>query len=123
MRAAACAAGMARRDEARLICMFVRAPSMKGGTSAMATASLRESDATTALELAGIAAERAAALGVDITFLNREGDPYEHIIQAAREYKVDLIVLGASMSLTHRFAGSLAVRLVKARLCPVLIVP
>jgi hypothetical protein len=48
--------------------MFVRASSMKGGTSVMAIVSLRESDATTAPELAGIAAERAAALGVDITF-------------------------------------------------------
>jgi nucleotide-binding universal stress UspA family protein len=123
MRAAACATGIARRDNARLICMFVRASSMMGGASAMATASLRESDAATALELEGIAAERAASLGADITFLDREGDPYEHIVQAAREYKVDLIVLGASMSLAHRFARSLGVRLVKARICPVLVVP
>ena len=92
-------------------------------TSAMAVAALRESDAATAAELEGIAAERAASLGVDITVVDREGDPYRHIVQAAREYKADLIVLGASTSLGHRVAGSLGVRLVKTKLCPVLVVP
>jgi nucleotide-binding universal stress UspA family protein len=123
MRAAACAAGIARRDGARLILMFVRASSAMGGTAAMAIASLRESNAATALELEGMAAERASSLGVDITFLNRDGDPYKNVVRTARQYTVDLIVVGASTSLGHRFAGSLGVRLVKARLCPVLVVP
>ena len=123
MRAAACAVGIARRDGARLIFMFVRAAVMMGGTAAMAIAALRESDAATALELEGLAAERASSLGVDITFLDRDGDPYENVVRAARQYEVDLIVVGASMSLGHRFAGALGVRLVRARLCPVLVVP
>jgi nucleotide-binding universal stress UspA family protein len=103
--------------------MFVRASSTMGGTAAMAIASLRESDAATALELEGMAAERASSLGVDITFLNRDGDPYKNVVRTAQQYTVDLIVVGASTSLGHRFAGSLGVRLVKARLCPVLVVP
>jgi nucleotide-binding universal stress UspA family protein len=118
MRAAAYAIGMARRDGAELMCLFVRDPSAIGTTSAMAIAAQRESDAT-ALDLTAAAAERAAALGVPITVLDLEGDPYQHIIQAAREYKADLVVLGASTSLAHRLAGSLGVRLVKARLGPV----
>ena len=91
--------------------------------SAMAIAAQRESGAATALDLTAIAAERAATLGVPVTVLDREGDPYQHIIRAALEYKADLVVLGASTSLANRLAGSLGVRLVKARFCPVLVVP
>jgi nucleotide-binding universal stress UspA family protein len=122
LRAAACATGIARRDGARLIVMFVRDASMTPGP-AVAITSLRESDAAMALELQGMAAERASPLGPDITFLDRDGDLYQNIVTTARQRMADLIVVGASMSLGHRLAGSLGVRLVKARLCPVLIVP
>lgn len=125
MRAAAYSIGLARRGGAKLVCLFVHDParSAMAATSAFAAAPLREYEEETARDLAALATERAASLGVPITFLHRSGDPYHEIIRAARENRADLIVVGASTSLTHQVAGSLSGRLVRARLCPVLVVP
>jgi nucleotide-binding universal stress UspA family protein len=123
MRAAAYAVGLARRGGSRLVCLFVSDPSVLGGTSAMAAASMREYEEETARDLMKVATERAATLGVPITVLTPVGDPYHEITRAAREHKADLIVVGASMGFAHRVAGSLGARLIKAKICPVLVVP
>jgi nucleotide-binding universal stress UspA family protein len=123
LHAAAYAVGLARRGGSRLVFLFVRGVGAAGLTSPMAIASLREGEDETFRELKQIATERAAALGVPATIVDQVGDPYHEIVGAAREHKADLIVVGASAGLAHKVAGSLGSRLIKARICPVLVVP
>lgn len=121
MRAAAYAIGLARRSGSRLLGVFVRGADAT--PSALATAALLECEAETAEGIKRAAAERARTLGVPITVLEREGEPCREILRAAREHRADLIVVGASEGLAHRVAGSLGVRLARARKYPVLVVP
>jgi|SRR5882757_3106447 len=56
-------------------------------------------------------------------FLVRSGDPATEIERAADEFKVDAVVVGASMQARHRLIGSVARRLVHAGRWPVTVVP
>jgi nucleotide-binding universal stress UspA family protein len=55
--------------------------------------------------------------------LTTEGDPYNEIVRIAKQVRADTVVIGASESAGHRLIGSLAVRLVRAGLWPVTVVP
>jgi nucleotide-binding universal stress UspA family protein len=74
-------------------------------------------------ELRAAVAARAPALGVDVTFVERRGDPYTEIIRLADELRVDAVVVGASTHTGHRFIGSLALRLVRDARWPITVVP
>jgi nucleotide-binding universal stress UspA family protein len=76
-----------------------------------------------ARELRATAEARARELGIDLTFVKRRGDPFTEICRVATEVRADAVIVGASMWAGHRFAGSLAVRLVKAGRWPVTVVP
>ena len=112
MRAGAYAAGLARRQGARLVCVYVERPSaMYGaaaGAGAGAIAAQEQALHETGADLRREAEEGAARLGVSLTFVIARGDPY---------------TVGASMQAGHRWIGSLAVRLVKAGRWPVTVVP
>ena len=56
-------------------------------------------------------------------FRPEEGDPFTVLSRIATEVRADLVVVGASGGLGHRFAGSVAVRLVKTGRWPVTVVP
>jgi nucleotide-binding universal stress UspA family protein len=127
LRAGAYAGGLARRQGARLICVYVEQRSVVYGAAAGAGASaIAEQDRAlgeTAENLRKQAQDAADRLGVPITFVTAAGDPYHELRRVADEVRADAVVVGASAKAGHRWVGSLAVRLVKAGRWPVTVVP
>ena len=127
LRAAAYAAGLARRQGARLIAVFVGplASLAAGvpGTGAALAVSQREAFLETAEDLRHQLEGAARERGIDITFMSTRGDPFAEIRRIADEVRADAVVVGASAKAGHRLVGSLAVRLVRAGKWPVTVVP
>ena len=126
MRAGAYAAGLARRQGARLVCVYVEQRSGMYGASAAGAAVIAAQDevlAETAADLRRQAEEGARRLGVPLTFVIARGDPYTELRRVADEVRADAVIVGASAQAGHRWVGSLAVRMVKAGRWPVTVVP
>ncbi|HEX7159866.1 MAG TPA: universal stress protein [Trebonia sp.] len=125
-RAAAYTAGLARRQGARVVVVYV-APvtGMALASPAGPSVLMAESEAhdEVAKELADRADRVASELGISVTFIMAHGDPYHEITRIAMETRADAIVVGASLKAGHRLMGSLAVRLVRAGKWPVTVVP
>ena len=123
-RAAWYAAGLARRQEARLIAVFV-AP--VGGATSIAGAAVLAAEAQAHEEMAASMRARAEEvgreLGISVEFIAAHGDAYTEIRRIAGETRADAIVVGASAKTGHKLVGSLAVRLVRAGKWPVTVVP
>jgi nucleotide-binding universal stress UspA family protein len=126
LRAAAYAAGLARRQGAKVTVVFV-APVASVGAATPGGAGLvavqRETIDEITQDLRRRAEEGAQLLGISITFVVAEGDAYTEIRRIADEIRADAVVVGASAKAGHRFIGSLAVRLVRAGRWPVTVVP
>jgi nucleotide-binding universal stress UspA family protein len=124
MRAAALAFGMARRQGGRLIVAFVACHSALSALGPAVAAAV-EHDALVRLhaELREQVRSGAVELGVPVTFVKAYGDPYTTLREAADRCQVDTVVVGASQKAGHRFAGSVATRLIRAGHWPVLVVP
>jgi nucleotide-binding universal stress UspA family protein len=126
IRAGWYAAGLARRQRARLVAVFV-APLASLGTAGPAGAAVTvardEAFRATAADMERRAMEIGAELGISITFVAARGEPFTEIRRIAGEVRADAIVVGASAHAGHRFVGSLAVRLVRAGKWPVTVVP
>ena len=127
LRAGAYAVGLARRQGARLVCVYVEQPSALYGAAAGAGAAViaeqERAFTETAADLKRRVEEGAADRGVPITFVAAAGDPYHELRRVADEVRADAVVVGASTKAGHRLVGSLAVRLVKAGRWPVTVVP
>jgi nucleotide-binding universal stress UspA family protein len=125
-RAAAYAAGLARRQRARLIMVFV-APIATAAAVGPGGAAVVVAEAQAHQEIAEALRARAelaaSELGVDVTFVTARGDAYSEIKRIAGETRADAIVVGASAKAGHKLVGSLAVRLVRASRWPVTVVP
>lgn len=122
MRAAAFAIGVARRQGYRLIVAFVAAHSALaalGPAVAAAHAATEELDG----DLRASVSSAADELNVPVTYLKTYGDPFTRLREAADQCHVDTVVVGASTSAGHRFAGSVATKLIRAGHWPVLVVP
>jgi len=123
-RAAWYAAGLARRQRARLIAVFVAPP---GGTASIGGAPVIVAEAEAHEQMAASMRARAEdvgrELGISVEFVTAHGDPYSEIKRIADETRADAIVVGASAKAGHRLVGSLAVRLVRAGKWPVTVVP
>ncbi|MGX7678925.1 universal stress protein [Jatrophihabitans sp. DSM 45814] len=122
LRAAAYAAGLARRQGSKLVVLFVHTLGATG-ISPEATTAVRFSNNAVAEELRAAIAEQAPRLGVDVTLVEREGNPFAEIVRLAEERRVDAVIVGASTKAGHRLIGSLAVHLVKDARWPVTVVP
>jgi nucleotide-binding universal stress UspA family protein len=122
MRAAAYAAGLVRRQNAKLVILYVRTLGL-AGTNPDAYVGLREAHEQTAADLRSEAETGGARLGIEISFVEREGNPFKAMVKLADELKVDALVVGASTQAGHRLIGSLAVHLVKLARWPVTVVP
>jgi len=126
-RAGAYAAGLARRQGARLVCVYVEQFSaMYGAAAGGGAGAIAEQERAldeTATLLRQEAEEWAARLGVPVTFITAIGDPYHELRRVADEVHADAVVVGASTKAGHKLVGSLAVRLVKAGRWPVTVVP
>jgi nucleotide-binding universal stress UspA family protein len=127
LRAGAYAAGLARRQGARLVVVYVEQPSAlygaAAGAGAAAIAEQERAFSETAADLRRRINEGAAERGVPMTFVTAMGDPYHELRRVADEVRADAVVVGASSKAGHRLVGSLAVRLVKAGRWPVTVVP
>jgi nucleotide-binding universal stress UspA family protein len=125
LRAGAYATGLARRQGARLVVVYVEQPSMTyaGAAGAGAVAEQQRAFNETAADLKQRVEEAAGERGVPITFVTASGDPYHELRRVADEVRADAVVVGASTKAGHRWIGSLAVRLVKAGRWPVTVVP
>lgn len=125
-RAAAYAMGLARRQRARLVAVYVAPIASVGAAGPVGAAVLvAESEARSELakELRDQLEAAASDRGITVTFVAALGDPYHEITRVADEARADAIVVGASAKAGHRFVGSLAVRLVRAGKWPVTVVP
>jgi nucleotide-binding universal stress UspA family protein len=127
LRASAYAAGLARRQRARLVAVYVGSDSVKCATEPSVAAvnrmALAEAFEQTAADLRLEAEKTAREHGISITFVATRGDSLAELHRIAQETCADAIVVGASTKPGHRLAGSLAVRLVRARKWPVTVVP
>jgi nucleotide-binding universal stress UspA family protein len=126
IRAGWYALGLARRQRAKLVVIFV-APMATIGTAGPGGAALAvakdEAFAEMVRDMRKRASDAAEEFGISLTFLARRGEPFAEICKAADEVRADAIVVGASTKAGHRFVGSLAVRLVRAGRWPVTVVP
>jgi nucleotide-binding universal stress UspA family protein len=126
LRAAAYAAGLARRQGASITIVFVAPVASLGAATpggAGLVAAQREALGQVAEGLRRRTEEGSRYLGIPITFIAAEGDPYTEIRRIADEIRADAVVVGASAHAGHRLVGSLAVRLVRAGRWPVTVVP
>jgi hypothetical protein len=126
LRAGAYAAGLARRQGARLVCVYVEQRStLYGATAAGAGAVAAQDQALreTGEDLRRRAEQEAERLGVPLEFIIAHGDPYHELRRVADQVRAEAVIVGASAKAGHRWVGSLAVRLVKAGRWPVTVVP
>ncbi len=124
MRAAAYAAGLARRQHATLALVYVQPVLTAGAALGVPVGDTTGEVADSLVAEIREATERFRdAWDVRWEFHTFRGDPYNGLVTAADELKADAVVVGASESAGHRFIGSVAVRLVKAGRWPVTVVP
>ena len=119
-RAGAYAAGLARRQRARLVVAHVVAPS---ALAMLSTAPMETTLDEIADDLRRQAEAEAAHVGIRAEFVVRRGDPFVELTRICTELLADAVVVGASASAGHRVMGSLAVRLVRCGRWPVTVVP
>ena len=123
MRAAAYAAGLARRQRTRLIAVWARsAPTTLitlADHSGMAMNAVLEAQEDLERHLRA----EIDGWGADSRLIVRQGDPLTVLSEVAHETRADAVIVGSSASVGHRIAGSLAIRLVRYGRWPVTVVP
>ena len=123
LRAAAYAAGLARRQGSDLIALFVHTPGAMAAMRPESVVGMSATNAETARQLRQAIADNAERIGVRVSLIEREGDPAIEIAKAADELRVDAVVVGASTQVGHRFIGALGIHLIKLAHWPVTVVP
>ncbi|MFC9290583.1 universal stress protein [Streptomyces sp. NPDC057052] len=124
MRAAAYAAGLARRQNALLAVVYVQPVMAAGAALGAPVAEATDEIAQDIVAQIREATERTRGIfDVRWEFHTFHGDPYNGLVKAADQLKADAVVVGASEQAGHRIVGSVAVRLVKAGRWPVTVVP
>ena len=123
MRAAAYAAGLARRQGAELIVLYVKTVSATSVAAPETVAAMTQNQVDIAEELRQSISENAPRLGLSVELVVRDGNPYAELLRLAEERRVDAIVVGASMQAGHKLVGSLASKLVRRAAWPITVVP
>jgi nucleotide-binding universal stress UspA family protein len=123
MRAAAYAAGLARRQGSHLIALYVATMNPMAAQTAATAAAMIQTQDEIGRQLREAATEGAKLIGIDVQFVQRRGNPYRELMAVADQLKVDAVVVGASMKSGRRFVGSLAGRLVRDASWPITVVP
>jgi nucleotide-binding universal stress UspA family protein len=120
MHAAAYAAGLAGRQGARLIAVWVRPSIALSDTFVDTLEKISRERDDRAAEVRAMLEKVAEPLSTDQASLRVcDGDPFEELTAVADEVRADAIVVGAS---THRL-GSLAAHLIRDGRWPVTVVP
>jgi nucleotide-binding universal stress UspA family protein len=123
LRAGAYAGGLAVRQRARLVCLYVRTYSIAAGVGIAAVPSIAKAHDDIASELREMVETQSVRMGVIAQFVEREGSPFAEIVRLADELPADAVIVGASTKAGHRFVGSLAVHLVRVSKWPITVVP
>jgi nucleotide-binding universal stress UspA family protein len=124
LRAAAYAAGLARRQHALLAVVYVQPVLAAGAALGVPVADTTDAIAEDLVAQIRHATERTRGIfDVRWEFHTFRGDPYSGLVKAADQLKADAVVVGASEQAGHRIVGSVAIRLVKAGRWPVTVVP
>lgn len=123
LRAAAYAAGMARRQGSKLVVVHVGSRPSMADLAPYAAPYIDESLDQVVRDLRRQVDEGSAYVGVAAEFVPVRGDPFGEICRVADEINADAVVVGASASAGHKLIGSLAVRLVRCGKWPVTVVP
>lgn len=123
LRAAAYAGGLARRQGATLIVLYVKTIPGASPLAAEATVAIDQSHDQIAADLREQIYENAPRLGIDVVLVVRDGNPYNELVRLAEQHKVDAVVVGASVQAGHRLVGSLAAKLVRHAAWPLTVVP
>jgi nucleotide-binding universal stress UspA family protein len=123
LRAAAYAAGLARRQGSRLLAVYVARIPPVAATAPGAAAAINDASLQEASDLERQSRERAAEIGVEVEFRSLFGDPFTELTRMAKETRADAVIVGASEHAGHRIIGSLATRLVRHGMWPVTVVP
>jgi nucleotide-binding universal stress UspA family protein len=123
LRAAAYAAGMARRQGSKLIVLFVAPTATMAAQSAITAGAMMQTQAELGQDIEQAVVVAARRVGIHADFVLRRGNPYKELLAVAAELKVDAVVVGASTKSGRRFVGSLAGRLVRDAVWPITVVP
>lgn len=124
LRAAAYAAGLARRQKALLALVYVQPVLAAGVALGAPVAAATDEIAEDLVAQIRDATDRVKGIfDIRWEFHTFRGDPYSGLVNAADELKADAVVVGASEQAGHRIIGSVAIRLVKAGRWPVTVVP
>ena len=122
-RAMAYAAGLARRNKARLVAVYVRKMPVAIAGDAYATAGASAALDAIESELRAGMKKELSPWGVDADFVVCSGDPVHALADIAKRYRADAIVVGSSTNFLHRIVGSLPASLIRKGQCPVTVVP
>ncbi|MCZ2822581.1 universal stress protein [Modestobacter sp. VKM Ac-2977] len=123
LRAAAYAAGLARRQRSRLVAVYVEEPPSMVGWVPEAQAIARDAAAEVGEELRRELQSAVEHLGIAAELRTAQGDPVTELSRIADELPADAVLVGASEQAGHRVIGSVAVRLVRVGRWPVTVVP
>ena len=123
LRAAAYAAGLARRQRSRLVMVHVLSPSAWTGMFPGATVVEQEAFEEWIADFRQQIRSRVEEVGVPVTLMVRRGEVFGELRDAATALRADTVVVGASEQTGHRLIGSIATRLVRAGRWPVTVVP
>jgi nucleotide-binding universal stress UspA family protein len=128
LRALAYAAGLARRQHAQLIAVYVRKPlrtpvALSGWVDAGIVAAEAEAQKDMEDEVWTQIASDVDAWGCGARVVVRNGSPLTELRQVAEQTGAEMIIVGASEGWRHRLFGSLGRRLLRCKPCPVTIVP
>ena len=123
LRAASYAAGLARRQSAELVVVFVNAGAAMGSLLPEAGLMAIEAQQAVADEIRQQVEDGARRGGIRARFIETKGDVYREISRVCEAVLADAVIVGASTSAGHRIVGSLGVRLVRAGRWPVTVVP
>jgi nucleotide-binding universal stress UspA family protein len=123
LRAAAYAAGLARRERSRLLAVYVARIPPAAAPAPRAAAAMNDASSQEASELERQLRDRAAEVGLGLEFRSVFGDPFTELTRVAKQTRADAVIVGASEHAGHRIIGSLATRLVRHGRWPVTVVP
>jgi nucleotide-binding universal stress UspA family protein len=123
LRAASYAAGLARRQSAELVVVFVNSGSALANLIPEAGLLADDAQRAVADDLRRQVVDGATRVGIRARFVEVKGDAYSEISRICVEVLADAVIVGASTSAGHRIVGSLGVRLVRAGRWPVTVVP
>jgi nucleotide-binding universal stress UspA family protein len=127
LRAAAYAAGLARRQSSKLFIVYARKQPAAlvsfGDQSGIAVCNVLQAQDEVERMLRDGLRTQAKVLQIDAHLVVRDGDPLSVLSEVAKEVRADAVIVGASTSMGHRITGSLALRLVRTARWPVTVVP